>query len=238
MKCKVIIIFFILICINTFAFSICVIFKDFQEKEESNKDTENLIKETIIVNEETEEKNIDWNRLNEINKDIIAWIEIPDTIINYPILKDKNLYYLNHSYNKKYNSNGSIFTTNYKPFEEVETSLYGHNMKNGSMFSTLDKYMDEDYLYTHQKFKIYTPNENYEATIFSVYSIGVNTETNNIKELNFDEKINYYKKASEINIRVDKEITKIVKLSTCSYINARTSPTDQRYYVIAYLDTI
>lgn len=238
MKCKVIIIFSILICISTFAFSICVIFKDFQEKEESNKDTENLIKETIIVNEETEEKNIDWNRLNEINKDIIAWIEIPDTIINYPILKDKNLYYLNHSYNKKYNSNGSIFTTNYKPFEEVETLLYGHNMKNGSMFSTLNKYMDEDYLYTHQKFKIYTPNENYEATIFSVYSIGVNTEANNIKELNFDEKINYYKKASEINIRVDKEITKIVKLSTCSYINARTSPTDQRYYIIAYLDTI
>lgn len=238
MKCKVIIIFSILICISTFAFSICVIFKDFQEKEESNKDTENLIKETIIVNEETEEKNIDWNRLNEINKDIIAWIEIPDTIINYPILKDKNLYYLNHSYNKKYNSNGSIFTTNYKPFEEVETLLYGHNMKNGSMFSTLDKYMDEDYLYTHQKFKIYTPNENYEATIFSVYSIGVNTEADNIKELNFDEKINYYKKASEINIRVDKEITKIVKLSTCSYINARTSPTDQRYYIIAYLDII
>src|SRR5699024_7870519 len=86
-----------------------------------------------------------------------------------------------------------------------------------------------------QKFKIYTPNENYEATIFSVYSIGVNTESNNIKKLNFDERIDYYKKASKITIKSDKEITKIVKLSTCSYLNAKTSPTDQRYYIIAYL---
>ena len=238
MKCKVLIVLLILICIIAFCFYIFIIFNDFQEKEESNKDTENLIKETIIVNEETEEKNIDWNKLKEINKDIIAWIEIPDTIINYPILKDNNLYYLKHSYNKKYNSNGSIFTTNKNPFEEFETLLYGHNMKNGSMFSILDKYMDEDFLYTHQKFKIYTPNENYEATIFSVYSIGVNTESNNIKKLNFDERIDYYKKASKITIKSGKEITKIVKLSTCSYLNAKTSPTDQRYYIIAYLESI
>ena len=131
-----------------------------------------------------------------------------------------------------------IFTTNKNPFEEFETLLYGHNMKNGSMFSILDKYMDEDFLYTHQKFKIYTPNENYEATIFSVYSIGVNTESNNIKELNFEERIDYYKKASKITIKTDEKITKIVKLSTCSYLNAKTSPTDQRYYIIAYLDVI
>ena len=238
MKCKVLIVLIILICIIAFSFSFYIIFNDFQEKEQSNKDTENLIKETIIVNEKTEEKNIDWDKLKEINKDIIAWIEIPDTIINYPILKDNNLYYLKHSYNKKYNSNGSIFTTNKNPFEEFETLLYGHNMKNGSMFSILDKYMDEDFLYTHQKFKIYTPNENYEATIFSVYSIGVNTESNNIKELNFEERIDYYKKASKITIKADEKITKIVKLSTCSYLNAKTSPTDQRYYIIAYLDVI
>ena len=238
MKCKALIVLLILICIIAFSFSFYIIVTDFQEKEESNKDTENLIKETIIVNEGTKEKNIDWDKLKEINKDIIAWIEIPDTIINYPILKDNNLYYLKHSYNKKYNSNGSIFTTNKNPFEEFETLLYGHNMKNGNMFSILDKYMDEDFLYTHQKFEIYTPNENYEATIFSVYSIGVNTENNNIKELNFDERIDYYKEASKITIKVDKKITKIVKLSTCSYLNTKTSPTDQRYYIIAYLETI
>lgn len=238
MKSKFIIALLIFICIIVFTFCFYIIFKDFQEMEENNKDTEDLINETIIINEDTEEKSVDWDYLKSVNKDIIAWIEIPNTIINYPILKDNNLYYLKHSYNKKYNSNGSIFTTSYKPFEDIETLLYGHNMKNGSMFSILDKYLEYDFLHTHQKFYIYTPDKNYECTIFSVYSIGINTEINNIKELNFDEKINYYKKSSNINIKVDKEISKIVKLSTCSYINARTSPTDQRYYIVAYLDTI
>ena len=69
MKCKVLIVLLILICIIAFSFSFYIIVTDFQEKEESNKDTENLIKETIIVNEGTKEKNIDWNKLKEINKD-------------------------------------------------------------------------------------------------------------------------------------------------------------------------
>lgn len=63
-------------------------------------------------------------------------------------------------------------------------------------------------------------------------------ESNNIKQLNFDERIDYYKKASKITIKSDEKITKIVKLSTCSYLNAKTSPTDQRYYIIAYLESI
>ena len=91
MKCKIIIIISILVCIIALAFSIYIIFNDFKEMEENNKDTENLIKDTIIVNEETEEKNIDWEYLKSVNQDIIAWIEIPNTIINYPILRDNNL---------------------------------------------------------------------------------------------------------------------------------------------------
>lgn len=236
MKCKVLIVLLIFICTIAFCFSFYIIFNNFQEKAESNKDTENLIKETIIIDEETEEKNINWNKLKEINEDIIAWIEIPDTIINYPILKDdNNLYYLKHSYNKKYNSNGSIFTINKNPFEDKETLLYGHNMKNGMMFSSISKYMNEEFLYKNQKIKIYTPNKNYEGIIFSIYSIDENTENNNIKQMDFNEKVDYYKKISKIQIKIEEKIEKIVKLSTCSYINAKTSPTDQRYYVIVNL---
>ena len=235
---KKIIITIIIICIIVLLIIGYLLLKDYLEYGSNNKDIEDLIDEVFIDNSTEKKSKIDWEYLKSVNQDIIAWIEIPNTIINYPILRDNNLYYLKHSYNKKYNSNGSIFTTNYKPFEEAETLLYGHNMKNGSMFSILDKYLEYDFLHTHQKFYIYTPDKNYECTIFSVYSIGINTEINNIKELNFDEKINYYKKSSNINIKVDKEISKIVKLSTCSYINARTSPTDQRYYIVAYLDTI
>lgn len=105
--------------------------------------------------------------------------------------------------------------------------------KIGSMFSILSKYMDKNFLDTHQKIKIYTPTVNYEGTIFSVYSTGIENENNNIKNLDFNERIEYYKKSSKHRIDIEGNPVKIIKLSTCSYINAKTTPTDQRYYIIA-----
>lgn len=236
MKCKnVSIILLIFILTIVFCISCYILLKDFKEYKESDKSTEKLIEETIEIKEETQERSIDWEYLKSINKDIIAWIEIENTKIDYPILKDKDVYYLKHTFDKKYNSNGSIFTTNSYPFEDKETIVYGHNMKNGSMFSDLGKYLNKDFLNSHFNFKIYTPTCNYEARIFSVYSIGVETESNNIKSLNFEDRIEYYKKASEYNIETDSNIKKIVKLSTCSYLNATTTLTDQRYYIVANL---
>lgn len=236
MKCKnVSIILLIFILTIVFCISCYILLKDFKEYKESDKSTEKLIEESIEIKEETQKRSIDWEYLKSINKDIIAWIEIENTKIDYPILKDKDVYYLKHTFDKKYNSNASIFTTNSYPFEDKETIVYGHNMKNGSMFSDLGKYLNKDFLNSHFNFNIYTPTCNYEARIFSVYSIGVETESNNIKSLNFEDRIEYYKKASEYNIETDSNIKKIVKLSTCSYLNATTIPTDQRYYIVANL---
>lgn len=236
MKCKnVSIILLIFILTIVFCISCYILLKDLKEYKESDKSTKKLIEESIEIKEETQKRSIDWEYLKSINKDIIAWIEIENTKIDYPILKDKDVYYLKHTFDKKYNSNGSIFTTNSYPFEDKETIVYGHNMKNGSMFSDLGKYLNKDFLNSHFNFKIYTPTCNYEARIFSVYSIGVETESNNIKSLNFEDRIEYYKKASEYNIETDSNIKKIVKLSTCSYLNATTIPTDQRYYIVANL---
>ena len=81
------------------------------EEKENNKLIEELT-EDVVVEKEVEDEtsnedtlSINWNKLKEINEDIIAWIKIKDTNINYPILKDKDLYYLKHSYNKQWNSN-------------------------------------------------------------------------------------------------------------------------------------
>ena len=71
----------------------------------------------IIENNEEESIKIDWEKLRNTNKDIIGWIRIKDTNINYPILQDdESLKYLKHLYDGKYNENGSIFTINEKPF--------------------------------------------------------------------------------------------------------------------------
>lgn len=231
---------FIVICIITLGIVSYILINDNLENNSNKQDIEELIDDVFIQDiDTTEEPIIDWNYLKSINKDIIGWIEIEGTEINYPILKDSvNLYYLKHNYLKNYNSNGSIFTLNNKPFEDEETLIYGHNMKNGTMFSLLGNYLNEDYLYSHQNIKIYTSEKNYKGVIFSAYSIGIGTEKNNISNLNYEERISYYKKSSKVNVNNVDITNKIIKLSTCSYINSRTRPTNQRYYIVATLNEI
>ena len=216
-----------------------ILMKDYLAYNSNNKDIDDLIDNVFVEDSNEKENKIDWNYLKSVNKDIIGWIKIEDTTIDYPILQDNsNLYYLRHNYLKKYNSNGSIFTLDSNPFQNKETLLYGHNMSNGTMFSILGKYLDKDFMLAHQKIKIYTPNKNYECVIFSAYSIGITTEKNNISNLSFNEKIEYYKESSKVKVNDIKITDKIIKLSTCSYINSRTRPTDQRYYIIATLNEI
>lgn len=91
------------------------------------------------------DEKINWSKLTQVNEDIIGWIEIPNTNINYPILKDENLYYLTHNFEGKSNKNGSIFIRNDNIDHDQEITLYGHNMKNGTMFSQLSNYMNKDF---------------------------------------------------------------------------------------------
>jgi len=229
----------IILCIMIIVISSYFLIRDIFEYKEVNNFNIELIKKVIIKGNDKKEINIKWKELEKINKDIVGWIKIEDTNINYPILKDnENLKYLKHSFDGKYNQNGAIFTLNNNPFQENKTIIHGHNMKNGIMFSQLDKYMEKEFFDKHSNFDIYTKNRNYKATIFSCYSIGINEEENNIKSLNFQEEVEYYKKSSVHSIKNIGEIEKIVKLSTCSYLNNRTTPTDQRYYIIAKLEQV
>lgn len=222
-----------------FIISSYFLIKDFLQYKENKDSTSELVENVIIESDEEESINIDWKQLKNTNKDIIGWIRIENTNINYPILQDDgSLKYLKHLYDGKYNNNGSIFTINKNPFLEDITVLYGHNMKNRTMFSELDKYMDRKFLEEHLSIEIYTENQNYKATIFSCYSIGANTEENNIKLLDFNDEIEYYKNKSKHSISDVGEIEKILKLSTCSYLNNHTIPTDQRYFIVAKLEKV
>lgn len=234
---KFIVFFLIIISIVISSYCLILIIKDMKEEETNESDLIEL--ENTIIEETEDNKIIDWNDLKSINEDIVAWIEIENTPVNYPILKDNNnLYYLKHNFNKKYNSNGSIFTLNKDFIQDDEVIIYGHNMRNKTMFSILGNYLNTNFLKEHQIIKIYTENKNYIATIFSCYSISVDEESNNIRKLNYEGRISYYKSKSNIDTKNIDDTGKIIKLSTCSYINAKTTPTDQRYYVIAMMKEV
>lgn len=233
--------FIIFLAILILTSSLYIGVKIILENQKSKDLNDELINNTIVENIDDNEKNmiINWNKLNEINNDIVAWIRIDGTNINYPILKDnENLKYLKRTYSGEYNSNGSIFTLDENAFESKITTVYGHNMKNGLMFSQLSKYMDKKFLNEHKTFSIFTSKEEYRATIFSCYSTNVYEEEKSIRDLEFEEEIKYYKKNSKHILQSDVKIKKIVKLCTCSYLNNRSVPTTERYYIVAYLEKI
>ena len=105
-------------------------------------------------------KGLDWDELHKTNSDIYAWIYVPGTSVDYPILQhpSNNEYYLNHNLDKSSSFPGVIYTENYnsKDFTDPHTVIYGHNMDNTTMFSTLHKFADPKMFEDPHYFFIYT----------------------------------------------------------------------------------
>lgn len=117
---------------------------------------------------------VDWNRLKDINPDIYAWIYVPNTNIDYPIVQHPtdDSYYLYHSADLSQSTVGAIFSEsgyNGTDFRDFHTVLYGHNMKNGSMFHSLLQFEDESFFRENPSFYIYTPDGNYMYEVFAAY---------------------------------------------------------------------
>ncbi len=116
---------------------------------------------------------IDFESLWEINTDVIAWITIPDTEIDYPILYSKtdNSAYLRHDMEGNYQIGGCIFIENYNSddFSDFNTVVYGHRMDDTTMFAQLQLYRDKEFFDSHPEITIYTPTEILTYRIFAAY---------------------------------------------------------------------
>lgn len=199
-----------------------------------------LEKETSSSNEKIAIP-IDFQSLQKENKDICAWIKIPGTEVDYPILRNEldDDYYLEHTVEGKEGLPGSIYmeSLNSPDFKDINTVIYGHDMKDGSMFGKLELYKDSSYMKENSKVLIYTPEHIYTYTVFAavtydnrhlLYSFDFSKEEglsefldsiNSVRNMNscFDEKINV------------KSSDKIITLSTCNGIKT------QRFLVEAVL---
>ncbi|SCG93457.1 Sortase (surface protein transpeptidase) [uncultured Ruminococcus sp.] len=169
---------------------------------------------------------VDFDKLKSVNEDVVGWIYVdalPD--ISYPIVKGKdNQTYLHQTYEKNYNFAGTIFVDyeNSGDFSDCNTLVYGHNMKNGSMFGHLKKFRENDKLYKQDKyFWILTPERNYRYEIITAYTTGVNSDTYTLFKgpgEEFEKYLETIKGYSEIQTD-DTDLTikdRIVTLSTCT----------------------
>lgn len=193
---------------------------------------------------ETIENPIDFASLTAQYPDIYAWITIPGTRIDYPIVQhaSDNSYYLNHTVDGRKRVEGAIYTENYnsKDFEDPNTLIYGHNMKNGSMFKGLHKYKDRQYMKEHDEILIYQEGRVLRYKVFAAY---VYDSRHIMQSFDFTDE-NIYgsylnsvltKKDMSSNIDTAIELTtedKIITLSTCN------NNDKQRYLVQAVLLSI
>ncbi|MBY0753924.1 class B sortase [Clostridium sardiniense] len=163
--------------------------------------------------------------LMKINEDYKMWIEVPNTNINYPVVQGKdNDFYLNHDFNRKESSSGAIFI-DYKNDIDKDKNIviYGHNMKNKSMFQNLMKFKDEEFWKNNNKIILTIDGKKYEYEIFSAYVNNVNNVEFKFDFRNDDEYLKYLQEIKEKSIfSRDTDIIsneRIVTLSTCSYEN-------------------
>lgn len=206
-------------------------YKNNNKNKEILDDISNLVKiEKVKENNGQKEETqitVNFKDLKEKNSDTVAWIKINNTNIEYPIVKaSNNSYYLNHSFDKSYNIAGWIFADYRNKFDDTDKNIviYGHNIKDGSMFGSLSEILKEEWYNNEDNRKIIfiTQEGNYEYKIFSIYQIEneeyyIKTQFNDNE---FKEFINIIKGRSNKNFteEVD-ENDQILTLSTCANNN-------------------
>ena len=171
---------------------------------------------------------IDFAELQKKAPDAYAWIRIPDTRIDYPICQSEtdNADYLSHTAQKEDRFEGAIFTENYnsKDFTDPVTVIYGHNMKNGSMFADLHQFSDKDFFEKHPTFTIETADGRLNCRVFAAYTAD---NRHLLKNYDFNSREVYasYLKSifqiKDMSANIDDTVTvtpddRIVVLSTCT----------------------
>lgn len=198
-----------------------------EKEEESIGETNNNIEEKVDSYKIEQLK-----KVQEKNSEIVAWINIEGTEINYPVLQtNNNEYYLTRNYKKEYDSNGSIFLDYRYDFSRPSDNflIYGHNNNNGLMFDKLLDYEDINYYKAHPEINLITLEEDATYKIISVFK--AQAYKNNVEDnflyynyVDFETDEEYYNYISNcINsslYKIDEVVDtrqKLLTLSTCEY---------------------
>lgn len=196
------------------------------DPEETQEQYEKLKEQVAVDADDPMFRKIDFEAAQATNPDVYAWIWIPGTNIDYPILQSEtedDAYYLNHTIEKKEGLPGTIYTEKYnsKEFSSPVTVVYGHNMKNGSMFADLHKFEDKAFFDANPYVYIYTPDRTLKYHIFSAtpfddrYILGnYNFTSQNDFEKYLDELRSTINGNVNMNVNVMQQ-TGILTLSTC-----------------------
>ena len=166
---------------------------------------------------------IDFAALQEINPDVVGWIDIPGLKISYPVVQaEDNQYYLNKTFRKENNIAGSIYMDfrNQADMSDRNTIIHGHNMKNRTMFGNLKKYGEEGVAEANTEFYFYIPEKIYRCEVISYRTVRAITEEYPVgfaTKKEFNEFVQRAVQNSWYDFLVEtEEEDRIITLSTCT----------------------
>ena len=174
------------------------------------------------VASEPERFTFDYQKLADQNSDAVGWLRLPETKLSYPILQGKdNAYYLDHTFYKNQNEVGAIFMDSRikEGFAADQAILYGHNMRDGSMFAELCKYRSQEYFEEHRYLELYGKNGRAICEVFSAHETAPDGETYTRSFPDKSAYESYLKKMKELSLYdTGVKVTasnRILTLSTC-----------------------
>lgn len=184
-----------------------------KDKKETEMDIDEIQQSTYL----------DLPELQKINEDIYAWIEVPDTNVNYPVLTSTtDNFYLMHNINGSYGYPGCIYSNalNGIQFDSQLTVLYGHNMKNETMFGSLNHFREDNYFKENPYIYIYTEAD---VLVYQILAISEWDNQNILQEYGYDSetgKQSFLERVTKNHTIQYREITqakecKVLILSTC-----------------------
>ncbi|MCI8530289.1 MAG: class B sortase [Lachnospiraceae bacterium] len=167
---------------------------------------------------------VDFPSLKAQSSDCVGWIYSPQTAINYPLVKGAdNDFYQSHMFNGTANKCGAIFLDclNAGDLSDQNTLVYGHHMKNGSMFASIVGYAQQDYYEAHPAYWVVTPDQNYQVSIFSAFLTDTESDVWQMSFAStdaFGKWLDTMTRRSFIKSDVVPTVNdRVITLSTCSY---------------------
>lgn len=202
-------------------------------------ENEKLAEKYVSESQHAAPISVDFKKLTEDNSDIIAWLYCEGTPLNYPVVRaEDNAYYLRRNTEGEYSYSGTLFEDchNNSDFSDENTIIYGHNMKNDSMFGTLVEYKNQAYYDAHPEMYLLTPDKEFKVKLIAGVTVNSTSPIYQLPLLKEDKERFITDNREQSTFEADYTFSpddRFVMLSTCSY-----DFNEARYVLIGLLEEL
>ena len=207
-----------------------IYFQNMQNYQKIDEENERVAEYAKLSDDDNTPPQVDWEALKAMNPDVVGWLQVPGTVVNYPVFQTgDNDYYLNHAPDRSDSIGGSVFLDfeNASPgMVDAQTIVYGHHMRNGSQFKQIAD-MEDQKLFDVVKTVWYVTEKNGAYNLAPVFLYYTNEDDLDVRQFTFDNDEayrnylkSYFEKAQTKRSDAEQilaQVKHIFTLSTCNY---------------------